>query len=243
MFSKKITDTDTFLDMPMSAQCLYFHLNMEADDEGFLGNAKTIRRKIGASEDDLKILLAKQFIIPFESGVVVIKDWKIHNYIRSDRFNETVYTEEKKLLVTKENGQYDIDLDGMTTCIPNGYQMDTQVRLGKERLEEGKDKKETIKTIVDAYASIDGELNKTLLDFIEMRKEIKKKLTPRALKMILNKLDKLAGDEYTKIKILEQSILHSWQDVYELKQEGPRASNEQIDKKMQGLNNWLNGGE
>src|SRR5699024_9677123 len=85
MFSKKITETDLFLDMPMSAQCLYFHLNMSADDDGFIGNAKTIRRMIGASEDDLKLLFAKEFLIPFESGVVVVKDWKIHNYIRSDR--------------------------------------------------------------------------------------------------------------------------------------------------------------
>ena len=105
MFSKKITETDFFLDMPMSAQCLYFHLNMSADDDGFIGNAKTIRRMIGASEDDFKLLMAKEFIIPFESGVVVIKDWKVHNYIRSDRYNATVYTEEKKQLNENENGQ------------------------------------------------------------------------------------------------------------------------------------------
>lgn len=134
MFSKKITDTDLFLDMPMSAQCLYFHLNMAADDDGFIGNAKTIRRMVGASEDDFKLLMAKEFIIPFESGVVVIKDWKVHNYIRSDRYNETVYKEEKEQLTQNENGQYEL---GMTFGIPDGNQMDTQVRLGKVRL--GKD--------------------------------------------------------------------------------------------------------
>ena len=134
MFSKKITDTDLFLDMPMSAQCLYFHLNMAADDDGFIGNAKTIRRMVGASEDDFKLLMAKEFIIPFESGVVVIKDWKVHNYIRSDRYNETVYREEKEQLTQNENGQYEL---GMTFGIPDGNQMDTQVRLGKVRL--GKD--------------------------------------------------------------------------------------------------------
>ncbi|SFH62135.1 hypothetical protein SAMN04489868_1071, partial [Pisciglobus halotolerans] len=134
MFSKKITETDMFLDMPMSTQCLYFHLNMSADDDGFIGNVKTIRRMVGASEDDLKLLMAKEFIIPFESGVVVIKDWKIHNYIRSDRYNETVYTEEKNQLNQKENGQYEL---GIPDDIPTVYQMDTQVRLGKDRL--GKD--------------------------------------------------------------------------------------------------------
>ena len=135
MFSKKITETDLFLDMPMSTQCLYFHLNMSADDDGFIGNAKTIRRMIGASEDDLKLLLAKEFLIPFDSGVVVVKDWKIHNYIRSDRYNETVYQEEKKQLKQLDNGRYEI---GIPNVIPTVYQMDTQVRLGKDRL--GKDK-------------------------------------------------------------------------------------------------------
>ena len=135
MFSKKITETDLFLDMPMSSQCLYFHLNMSADDDGFIGNAKTIRRMIGASEDDLKLLLAKEFLFPFDSGVVVVKDWKIHNYIRSDRYNETVYQEEKKQLKQLENGRYEI---GIPNVIPEVDQMDTQVRLGKDRL--GKDK-------------------------------------------------------------------------------------------------------
>ena len=138
MFSKKITETDLFLDMPMSAQCLYFHLNMSADDDGFIGNAKTIRRMIGASEDDLKLLLAKEFLIPFDNGVVVIKDWKIHNYIQKDRYNETIYKDEKSTLIENENKQYQ-RLDHMDTqCIQNVSSTDTQVRLGKDRL--GKDK-------------------------------------------------------------------------------------------------------
>ena len=140
MFSKKITETDLFLDMPMSAQCLYFHLNMSADDDGFIGNAKTIRRMIGASEDDLKLLLAKEFLIPFDNGVVVIKDWKIHNYIQKDRYNETIYKDEKSTLIENENKQYQ-RLDHMDTqCIQNVSSTDTQVRLGKDRL--GKDIKE-----------------------------------------------------------------------------------------------------
>lgn len=140
MFSKKITETDLFLDMPMSSQCLYFHLNMSADDDGFIGNAKTIRRMIGASEDDLKLLLAKEFLIPFDNGVVVIKDWKIHNYIQKDRYNETIYKAEKSSLVENENKQYQ-RLDHMDTqCIQNVSSPDTQVRLGKDRL--GKDIKE-----------------------------------------------------------------------------------------------------
>ena len=140
MFSKKITETDLFLDMPMSAQCLYFHLNMSADDDGFIGNAKTIRRMIGASEDDLKLLLAKEFLIPFDNGVVVIKDWKIHNYIQKDRYNETIYKDEKASLVENENKQYQRLSHMDTQCIQNVSNSDTQVRLGKDRL--GKDIKE-----------------------------------------------------------------------------------------------------
>ena len=106
MFSKQIIDSDAFLDMPLSAQALYFHLSMRADDDGFINNPKKIQRMIGGSDDDLKLLIAKNFIIPFESGIVVIKHWKIHNYIRSDRKKETSYVEEMALLDEKENGSY-----------------------------------------------------------------------------------------------------------------------------------------
>ncbi len=109
MFAKTIIDSDAFLDMPLSTQVLYFHLNMRADDDGFINNPKKIQRMIGASEDDLKLLIAKNFIIPFESGIVVIKHWKIHNYIRNDRKKGTVYREEMSLLNSKENGAYTLN--------------------------------------------------------------------------------------------------------------------------------------
>ena len=129
MFAKTIIDSDAFLDMPLSTQALYFHLSMRADDDGFLNNAKKIQRMIGCSDDDLRLLFAKNFVIPFESGVVVIKHWKIHNYIRSDRYKATVYTEEKELLQTKENGAYTL---GIPNVYQLGYQMDTQDRRGKD---------------------------------------------------------------------------------------------------------------
>jgi len=106
MFAKTIIDSDAFLDMPLSAQALYFHLSMRADDEGFINNPKKIQRMIGSSDDDMRILLAKNFVLRFESGVIVIKHWKIHNYIRGDRLNETAYQEEKALLTIKDNGAY-----------------------------------------------------------------------------------------------------------------------------------------
>jgi hypothetical protein len=133
MFSLKVIDTDIFLDMPMSARLLYYDLSMRADDDGFVSSPKKIQRMIGASDDDLRLLAAKQFIIPFESGICVIKHWRIHNYIRSDRYSETVYLEEKQTL-TENNGQYEINLENRNV-IPMVNQMDTQVRLGKDRLE------------------------------------------------------------------------------------------------------------
>ena len=132
MFSKKIIDSDAFLDMPLSTQALYFHLSMRADDEGFINNPKKVSRMIGCGEDDLKLLIAKNFIIPFESGVVVIKHWLIHNTIRKDRAKETLYKEERRMINIKENGAYTTSNFGengnglpndnqvTTVCQPNG---------------------------------------------------------------------------------------------------------------------------
>ena len=118
MFTKKITDSDAFLNMPLSAQALYFHLNMAADDEGFVNNPQKIQRVIGAAEDDLKLLMAKNFIISFESGVIVIKHWKMHNYIAKDRFHPTDYLDEKKMLEVKANGAYTVPVYKLYTgCI------------------------------------------------------------------------------------------------------------------------------
>ena len=131
MFAKTIVTSDAFLDMPLSARCLYFTLGMFADDDGFVNNPKSIMRQVGACTDDLNILLAKRFILTFESGVIVIKHWKIHNYIAKDRYKETKYIDEKSMLMLDEKGAY-------TECIQDVYGMDTQVRLGKDSL--GKDR-------------------------------------------------------------------------------------------------------
>lgn len=138
MFAKTIIDSDAFLDMPLSSQALYFHLSMRADDDGFINNPKKIQRMVGSSEDDLKLLIAKRFIIAFESGVIVIKHWKIHNYIQKDRYKPTMYQDEKSMLIDKNNKSYTVEAE----CIHDGYSLETQVRLGKDRLEIGKDRKD-----------------------------------------------------------------------------------------------------
>jgi uncharacterized phage protein (TIGR02220 family) len=136
MFAKTIIDSDAFLDMPLTTQALYFHLSMRADDDGFLNNPMKVLRMVGCNKNDLDLLIAKRFLLSFDNGIVVVKHWRIHNYIQKDRYKETVYIEEKKQLQTKDNGTYTL---GDTECIQNGYSLEAQVRLGKDRLEEGKD--------------------------------------------------------------------------------------------------------
>ena len=106
MFTQKIIDSDAFLDMPLSTQALYFHLNMRADDDGFVNNPKRIQRTVGASDDDLKLLIAKRFLICFENGVIVIKHWRMHNTLKNDRYRPTQYQEEYKRLEIKDNKAY-----------------------------------------------------------------------------------------------------------------------------------------
>lgn len=108
MLAKSIIESDMFLDLPLSSQALYFHLNMSADDDGFVSSPKSIARKIGAREDDLRLLILRKFIIAFESGVIVIKHWRINNYIQKDRYNKTNYTKEYALLKLKDNNGYSL---------------------------------------------------------------------------------------------------------------------------------------
>lgn len=171
MFAKTIIDSDAFLDMSLSTQALYFHLSMRADDDGFINNPRKIQRMIGAGDDELKMLIAKKFIIPFESGVCVIKHWRIHNYIQKDRYKETVYKDEKAHLMLKENKSYKyVD----TPCIQNVSSSETQIRLDKtredkNRLEENRLEIEENTDICRQLSSTwtnngYGTLNKTLLD-------------------------------------------------------------------------------
>lgn len=135
MFAKTIVLSDAFLDMPLSARCLYFTLGMLADDDGFINSPKSIIRQCGASDDDMRILLAKKFVIAFENGVIVIKHWRINNYLRNDRYRETVYVDEKNHLTIDEHGNYH------ASGIPSvGIPSNGIPSIGKDRL--GKDSKE-----------------------------------------------------------------------------------------------------
>jgi hypothetical protein len=152
MFTMKIVDSDAFLEMPLSTQCLYFHLNMRADDDGFIGNTKRIMKIIGASEDDLRLLIAKRFVLTFEDGVIVIKHWRMHNTLSRDRYAETSYTDEKKMLLLKDNGSYSLTggnpIDDTRLIERSGRQ--TQQRRNKD----------ATKTLSDIDKGLDIELDK-----------------------------------------------------------------------------------
>lgn len=143
MMSKSIIKSDTFLDMPATTQNLYFHMLLDADDDGFINAPKSIMRMIGAKDDDMKVLAAKQFVIPFESGVVVIKDWKIHNYIQNDRYKPSTLPERNLLNIQKDK-TYTLkdDVSSMDTKCIQTVSIGKD-RLGKDRLgkvREGKDR-------------------------------------------------------------------------------------------------------
>lgn len=142
MFAKTIIDSDAFIDMPVTSRLLYYDLAMRADDDGFVNSPKKIMRMIGASEDDIRILISRKFIIPFDNGIVVIKHWRIHNYIRKDTYNETPYTDQKALLEIDENNAYKFKdstpvYDPSTDSQRTVNDQSTQVRLGKVSI--GKD--------------------------------------------------------------------------------------------------------
>lgn len=148
MFAKTIIDSDAFLEMPISARLLYYDLAMRADDDGFNNSPRKVMRTVGATTDDFNILVARKFIIPFENGVVVIKHWRIHNYIRKDTYNETPYKEQKAQLEYDENNAYRLVADGAerplldAQATSRGRAVDeplTQVRLGKGSLGKGRE--------------------------------------------------------------------------------------------------------
>lgn len=169
MFAKTIIDSDAFLDMPISARLLYYDLGMRADDDGFVNSPKKIMKMVGASTDDMNVLILRKFILPFETGVVVLKHWRIHNYIRKDTYSETPYKKEKSMLMLDENKSY--------TLIDNESQLavhepSTQVRIGKDSIDKdslGKDSidKESIEIITpDEQESIPY---KEIIEYLNQR--------------------------------------------------------------------------
>lgn len=216
MFAKTIVLSDAFLDMPLSARCLYFTLGMLADDDGFVNSPKSIMRQAGASTDDLNLLMAKRFILAFESGIIVIKHWRIHNYIQKDRYKESKYIEEKATLTLDQNGAY-------TECIQDVSTSDTQVRLGKDRdrieLGEGsKGKKETthdlLQRLIPDYV-IPMVLQVKMAEWITYKTERKESYKEQGMKSLLSKIEDhcvIYGDQAV-CDLIDDSMANGWKGI------------------------------
>lgn len=193
MFSLDVVDTDRFLEMPTSTQALYFHLGMRADDEGFVASPKKITNFVGCNEDDLKLLAVKKFITPFESGIIVITEWNVHNWIRSDRKHETRFQDEKSMLslcggiyVLADNVQ-PIDRQMSDSWHP-------EVRLGKDSIDKNKeDIYELIQTFKSNltptdYEMINEVIDKYTLEQFEEAIEISKSNNAKTIKYLIQVL-------------------------------------------------------
>lgn len=199
MFSNKVIDTDIFLDLPLSTQVLYFHLSMRADDDGFIAAPKRIMRLIGCTNDEIKLLIVQGFLIPFENGVCVIKHWRIHNYIRNDRYTETIYKREKSMLIS-ENGVYKLD-EKNKVVDEMSYQMDTQVRLGKDRLELGKGSNKAISS-KEIEKIIETWNNLKLSKIIKIKNDRLKSLNARVkeynIKEVIKAIESIENSSFLK---------------------------------------------
>lgn len=197
MMSKDVIDTDNFLDMSLSTQALYFHLLLKADDDGFVKNPKRIMRMIGANDDEMKVLISKKYIFPFESGVCVIKHWRIHNYIQNDRYKETNCTEEKKQLGKNKNSEYYLkseendDMD--TLCIQD-------VSTGKDRI--GKDRLDNVSKETEQSSYGREDINE-VIGYLKEKIELldgSQQQNRRFAKLLIDKLKK----EYPDYNPVEQ---------------------------------------
>ncbi len=159
MFTMKIVDSDAFLEMPLSTQCLYFHLNMRADDDGFIGNPKRICKLVGCNDDDLKLLIAKRFVLVFDNGVIVIKHWRMHNTIQKDRYVPTTYSDELKQLGIKDNKSYTLS-PMETKCIQN-VSTDIDIDIDKD-----------IEKDIDIDINKDIDIKNKIIDLLSSSKDI-----------------------------------------------------------------------
>ena len=242
MFSLDVVDTDNFLDMPLSAQGLYFHLGMRADDDGFISSPKKIIKIVNASDDDLKLLIIKGYLIPFESGVIVIKHWRQNNYVKGDRYKPTIYQNERKQLYA-ENNIYHLD----TVCIQNGTKTEPQDRLGKDSvgkdsvgkdsvgkdsvdtspkgevkkgenppipLGEKKTEKQELKTILNSFA-FSSTLHQKIQEWLLYKKERRKTYKPTGVHNLLVQVQNQCQrhGEKAVIEIINRSMANNYEGI------------------------------
>ena len=252
MFSKTIINSDLFLDLPSSAQNLYFHLSLNADDEGFVNSPKKIMKYVNSQIEDMELLVENGFIKKFDSGIVVIIHWNLHNYIQKDRFKATIYQKEKQQLVLVEKKyvmkdectQFVSDVD--TNCVSI---LETQDSI--EKNSEEQDRLE----LAGILNEIDNEKVRAKFEcFIKMREKIHSPLTSDALRIVIKKAyeltKSLANQDEAIIMILDRSIINNYKDIYPLENMEVGVANhfenincevEEMDESKEGIyKEWLN---
>lgn len=252
MFSKTIINSDLFLDLPSSAQNLYFHLSLNADDEGFVNSPKKIMKYVNSQIEDMELLVENGFIKKFDSGIVVIIHWKLHNYIQKDRFKATIYQKEKQQLVLVEKKyvmkdectQFVSDVD--TNCVSI---LETQDSI--EKNSEEQDRLE----LAGILNEIDNEKVRAKFEsFIKVREKNHSPLTPDALRILIKKAygltKNLANQDAAIIMILDRSIINNYKDIYPLENMEVGVANhfenincevEEMDESKEGIyKEWLN---
>lgn len=216
MFSKPLTSSDLFLEMPKDAQLLYFHLALDADDDCFINSPNKIIRCVGCQKSDMEVLIKKGYLKLFESGIAVIVHWKIHNYIQKDRYKETIYQKEKQQLVlygkkyvTKDEYTQSVSNED-TSCVSI---LETQDRLDKNNEEQNRLELDGILEKIE-----NKKVREKFESFVKMRENNSSPLTPDALKILINKAEKLTtgfvNQDETIIKILEKSIINNYKDIF-----------------------------
>lgn len=202
MFSNKVIGSDAFLEMPDSTQNLYFHLSMYADDDGFVDKPKSIMRMTGKKEDDLKLLIAKSFIIPFDTGVIVIRHWRLNNYLRKDRYNETKYIEEKSKLSILPNGEYELGVPLVDT--------------DKNRIEKNSINKNKVEQSQPNMSMFSDKVKESIENWLNYKKEKKQGYKQTGLNTLLKKLKQdydSYGEQYI-IDSIDYSIMNNYSGIF-----------------------------
>jgi len=244
MFSKTIINSDLFLDLPSSAQNLYFHLSLNADDEGFVNSPKKIMKYVNSQTEDMELLIENGFVKKFDSGIVVIIHWNLHNYIQKDRFKATIYQKEKQQLVLV--GKKYVMKDECTQFVSI---LETQDSI--EKNSEEQDRLE----LAGILNEIENEKVRTKFEsFIKMREKNHSPLTPDALRILIKKAygltKNLANQDEAIIMILDRSIINNYKDIYPLENMEVGVANhfenincevEEMDESKEGIyKEWLN---
>lgn len=213
MFSIDVTETDTFLEMPLTAQALYFHLAMRGDDDGFVSNPRSIMRVTGCNENDLKTLAESGYIITFRSGVIVISDWKVNNYLRGDRYKPTTFQNELSMLTETANKRYVLESDSQrsTVGIPNSNQMETQYSIEKNRAvvdtattAAGSCTDSDLAEIVQHFQEVIGVFPRSALDKLQRWREV------YPVEIIRAAIDEAAENNVRKWRYVD-GVLKGWQ--------------------------------